>query len=371
MFLVEWIKGLVVSNLGADVWSYFSTFFMIVVLVVGLLLSVAYLTYFERKIIGAMQCRLGPNRVGPLGLLQPIADVVKLLGKEVLTPSNVDLFVFRVAPVIAIMASIGAWGALPFGEDLYFTNLNAGLLYVLAITSFGVYGIILAGWSSNSRYAFLGAIRSAAQVISYEIALGFSLVCVLLVSGSLNFRQIVSSQMMGWGHDHGMNFLSWNWISLFPVFLISLISGIAETNRHPFDVAEGESELVAGFHVEYSGMPFAVFFLAEYANMILVATIISIMFLGGWDSPLSFLHFIPGVVWMMLKVVLVLFVFIWVRATLPRYRYDQIMQLGWKVFLPITVVCVIIIACWILSPLNIFHFSDIQASHSNFSSGVW
>lgn len=362
MFFVDSLKKWVVSHFGTLVWHYSSTFVMIAVFVLVLLLSVAYLTYFERKIIGYMQCRLGPNRVGIWGLVQPIADVIKLLGKEILTPLNVDRGVFRIAPVIAIVSSIGAWAAIPFSENLYFTNLNAGLLYVLAITSFGVYGIILAGWSSNSRYAFLGAMRSAAQMVSYEVALGFSLICVLLVSGSLNFKDIVHAQTIGWAHSNGLNFLSWNLFPLFPVFLISLISGIAETNRHPFDVAEGESELVAGFHVEYSGMPFAVFFLAEYANMILVSVLISVMFLGGWDAPFSFLSFIPGTFWLLLKIIFILFIFIWVRATLPRYRYDQIMYLGWKVFLPLTVFCVIVLTCWMLSPLNVFHGSCFDQS---------
>jgi NADH-quinone oxidoreductase subunit H len=323
-------------------WPLVWTLVKIVAIVVPLLLAVAYLTLAERKVIGYMQVRIGPNRVGPLGLLQPIADAIKLLFKEVIIPSGANKFLFVFAPVMAIMPALAAWAVIPFDSGVVLADINAGLLYVLAITSMGVYGVIIAGWASNSKYAFLGSLRSAAQIVAYEIAMGFALVGVLMMSGSLNLGAIVEAQHSRWG------FLSWNLVPLFPLFLVYLISGVAETNRAPFDVAEGESEIVAGFHVEYSGMAFAIFFLAEYANMILVSALCSVMFLGGWLSPLPFLP--DGFPWLLAKVAFVLFLFLWFRATFPRYRYDQIMRLGWKVFIPITLVWLVVIGGWMQTP---------------------
>jgi NADH-quinone oxidoreductase subunit H len=307
----------------------------ILAIVIPITLSVAYLTLAERKIIGYMQMRIGPNRVGYKGLLQPFADVLKLLVKEVIVPSGANKFLFMLAPALAIMPALAAWAVVPFSPELVLANVNAGLLYVMAITSMGVYGVIIAGWASNSKYAFLGAMRSAAQIVSYEIAMGFALVCVLMMSGSLNLSTIVNEQKSGWG------LLGWNLIPLFPMFLVYFIAGVAETNRAPFDVAEGESEIVAGFHVEYSGTAFAVFFLAEYANMILVSALASIMFLGGWLSPVPFIP--DGFPWLAIKVAFLLFCFLWFRATFPRYRYDQIMRLGWKVFIPLTIVWLVLV----------------------------
>ena len=330
------------EQLLGPVWPAVWTLVKIVAIVLPLMGMVAYLTLAERKVIGFMQVRIGPNRVGPLGLLQPIADALKLLTKEVIIPSGANKFLFVFAPVMSIMPALAAWAVIPFSPELVLADVNAGLLYVLAITSMGVYGVIIAGWASNSKYAFLGSLRSAAQIVSYEIAMGFALVGVLMMSQSLNLSDIVQRQAGGLGA------LSWNWLPLFPLFLVYLISGVAETNRAPFDVAEGESEIVAGFHVEYSGMAFAIFFLAEYANMILVSTLCSVMFLGGWLSPLPFLP--DGFFWLGAKVAFVLFLFLWFRATFPRYRYDQIMRLGWKVFIPVTLVWLVVIGGWMQTP---------------------
>ncbi len=314
----------------------------IVVIVLPLMLAVAYFTYAERKIIGYMQVRLGPNRVGPKGWLQPIADAVKLMFKEIIIPTGVNKFLFVLAPMLALGPALAAWAVLPFDDGMVLTDINAGLLYILALTSVGVYGVIIAGWVSNSKYAFLGAIRSAAQIVSYEIAMGFALVGVLVAAGSLNLSDIVRAQEGG--------LLHWFWLPLLPLFVIYFISGVAETNRAPFDVAEGESEIVAGFHVEYSGMTFAVFFLAEYANMILISALTALMFLGGWLSPFqgtfmeSWFEWVPGIIWFFLKVLIFGFLFLWFRATFPRYRYDQIMRLGWKVFIPITIVWILVVA---------------------------
>ena len=309
------------------------TLVKIMALVVPLMLGVAYLTYAERKVIGWMQVRIGPNRVGFQGLLQPIADAVKLLMKEIIIPSGANRALFILGPILAIAPALAAWAVIPFSDGLVLADINAGLLYVMAITSMGVYGVIIAGWASNSKYAFLGAMRSAAQIVSYEIAMGFALVGVLMASQSLNLSAIVQGQAGG--------IQQWYLWPLFPLFVVYLVAGVAETNRAPFDVAEGESEIVAGFHVEYSGMAFAVFFLAEYANMILVAALTTLMFLGGWLSPVAFLP--DGIVWWLLKTGFVLFLFLWFRATFPRYRYDQIMRLGWKVFIPITIVWIVFV----------------------------
>jgi len=316
----------------------------ITVLLVPLLLGVAYLTLAERKVIGYIQVRIGPNRVGPRGLLQPIADALKLLTKEIILPSSANRFLFLLGPVLAIAPAVAAWAVIPFDHEMVIANANAGLLYILAMTSMGVYGVIIAGWASNSKYAFLGALRSAAQIVSYEIAMGFAIVGVLLAAGSLNIGEIVMAQQGG--------LFNWFWLPLLPLFLIYFISGVAETNRAPFDVAEGESEIVAGFHVEYSGMAFAVFFLAEYANMILIAALTALMFCGGWLSPLPSsvaeipvigIVLGPGIHWFLFKTAFFLFVFLWLRATFPRYRYDQIMRLGWKVFIPITIVWLMVV----------------------------
>jgi NADH-quinone oxidoreductase subunit H len=340
--------------LGLGLWTVLWTLVKIVLVIAPLMLCVAYLTLWERKMIGWMQVRIGPNRVGPLGLLQPIADGIKLLLKEIIMPGRASKALFVLAPVMTIMPSLAAWAAIPFGPETVLANVNAGLLLVMAITSMEVYGIIIAGWSSNSKYSFLGAMRASAQMVSYEIAMGFVLVVVLMVSGSLNFIDIVETQTRGQFASHGINFMSWNWLPLLPMFVIYVISGIAETNRHPFDVVEGESEIVAGHMVEYSGMSFAMFYLAEYINMILISLMASLMFLGGWDAPLSFLSFIPGWIWLGIKTFVVVSMFIWVRASFPRYRYDQIMRLGWKVFIPLTLVYLMIVAAWMMSPWNIW-----------------
>ncbi|MCX7182656.1 MAG: NADH-quinone oxidoreductase subunit NuoH [Nitrosospira sp.] len=317
---------------------------LILLIVLPLLLGVAYLTLAERKIIAYMQIRVGPNRVTFFGIPwlagwgQPIADAVKAIMKEIIIPSGANKFLFVLAPILTIAPALAAWAVVPFSPEIVLADINAGLLYILAMTSMGVYGIIIAGWASNSKYAFLGTMRTAAQVVSYELAMGFALVCVLMMSESLNLSDIVKGQQGG-------SFLNWYLIPLFPMFLVYFISGVAETNRAPFDVAEGESEIVAGFHVEYSGMAFTVFFLAEYSNMILVASLASIMFLGGWLPPIDIIPFtlIPGFIWLLLKIAFLLFCFLWFRATFPRYRYDQIMRLGWKVFIPITLVWIILL----------------------------
>ena len=331
-----------VEQLLGPAWPLVWTLAKIMVIVLPLMGAVAYLTLAERKVIAYMQVRIGPNRVGFRGLLQPIADALKLMTKEIIVPTGSSRFLFVMAPVLSIMPALAAWAVVPFSPELVLANVDAGLLYVMAITSMGVYGVIIAGWASNSKYAFLGCLRSAAQIVSYEIAMGFALVGVLMMSHSLNLVDIVHRQ------DGGLGLLSWNWLPLFPMFLVYLISGVAETNRAPFDVAEGESEIVAGFHVEYSGMAFAIFFLAEYANMILVSTLTSIMFLGGWLSPLPFIP--DGFVWLFAKIAFVLVLFFWFRATFPRYRYDQIMRLGWKVFIPVTLVWLVIIGGWMQTP---------------------
>ncbi|UCH49991.1 MAG: NADH-quinone oxidoreductase subunit NuoH [Betaproteobacteria bacterium] len=328
---MEWLADMIGTPAAVTLW----TLAKIVAIVIVVTLCVAYLTLAERKVIGYMQLRLGPNRVGPKGLFQPFADVLKLLVKEVIVPTGANKFLFITAPVLSLMPALAAWAVVPFTDGAVVSNIDAGILYVLAITSMGVYGVIVAGWASNSKYAFLGAMRSAAQIVAYEIAMGFALVCVLMMSGSLNLSVIVDAQRT----DLGV--LGWNLIPLFPMFVVYFISAVAETNRAPFDVAEGESEIVAGFHVEYSGTAFAVFFLAEYANMILVSALAALMFLGGWLSPVPGLP--DGFPWFAAKIAFLLFCFLWFRATFPRYRYDQIMRLGWKVFIPLTIVWLLLI----------------------------
>jgi NADH-quinone oxidoreductase subunit H len=338
-------------------WPVVWTLVKIIVISVPLILGVAYLTLAERKVIGWMQVRIGPNRVGPLGLLQPFADVFKLIFKEIIVPAGANRYLFFIAPMLALAPALAAWAVVPFADGLVLADVDAGLLYLIAMTSIGVYGIILAGWASNSKYAFLGCLRSAAQIVSYEIAMGFALVGVLMAASSLNLSDIVRGQEGGAAY--------WYIWPLFPLFLVYLISGIAETNRHPFDVAEGESEIVAGFHVEYSGVTFALFFLAEYMNIILIAVLTSTMFLGGWLSPwptlnglevLGFHPFGDGLPWLLAKMCGVLFIFLWIRATWPRYRYDQIMRLGWKVFIPVTLIWIVFLGAMMQTPwAGLFH----------------
>jgi len=324
--LPEWLRFLVV------------TVFKIAVVLLPLILAVAYFTYWERKIIGWIQNRVGPNRVGWKGVLQPFADVIKMLLKEIVIPTNSNRFLFLLAPVLALVPAFVVWAVVPFSDNFVIADIDAGLLYILALTSLGVYGVIIAGWASNSKYAFLGAMRSAAQIVAYEIAMGFALVGVLMASRSLNLGEIILAQQ-------GTSILSWFVWPLFPLFIVYFIAGVAETNRAPFDVAEGESEIVAGFHVEYSGIAFGLFFLAEYANMILITALTVVFFFGGWLSPFAGIPglgdtFLAGssVVWLALKMAFFMFCFLWFRATFPRYRYDQIMRLGWKVFIPVTIV---------------------------------
>ncbi|WP_341888060.1 NADH-quinone oxidoreductase subunit NuoH [Variovorax sp. YR752] len=344
------------SSFLGPVWPVVWTLVKIVALVLPLMICVAYLTLWERKAIGWSQIRPGPNRVGPKGLLQPIADAVKLIFKEIILPTAANKPLFLLGPVMTIMPALAAWAVVPFGPEVALANVNAGLLFLMAITSMEVYGVIIAGWASNSKYAFLGALRASAQMVSYEIAMGFALVVVLMVSGSLNMTEIVMGQNKGYFADKTLNFLSWNWLPLLPIFVVYVIAGIAETNRHPFDVVEGESEIVAGHMVEYSGMSFAMFFLAEYANIILISTLASLLFLGGWLPPIdsALFNWIPGWIWLGLKVFCICTLFLWVRASFPRYRYDQIMRLGWKIFIPVTLVWLVVVGLWIQSPWNIW-----------------
>jgi NADH-quinone oxidoreductase subunit H len=347
-----------VANWFGPLWIVVWTLVKILVIVVPLMGAVAYMTLAERKVIGWMQVRIGPDRVTFFGikwlggLAQPVADGLKMLFKEVISPTKASTGLYFLGPVVAIAPALAAWAVVPFGDGLVLSNINAGLLFLMAITSFGVYGVIISGWASNSKYALLGAMRSAAQMVSYELAMGFSLVCVLMVSGSLNLSDIVAGQGRGWFASHGLGMLSWNWLPLLPMFMVYFISGVAETNRAPFDVVEGESEIVAGHMIEYSGMAFAMFFLAEYANMILVSILTSVFFLGGWLSPLGFLP--DGIWWLLAKAAFLLFVFLWIRATFPRFRYDQIMRLGWKVFIPLCLLWVLVLGIWILSPLTLW-----------------
>ena len=348
--LVAGVLGAAVVVLGYHYWDEITSIgwlydvIKIIVILVPLMLGVAYLTYAERKIIGYMQVRIGPNRVGPRGWLQPIADALKLLMKEIIVPTNANRFLFIIAPLLSLIPALATWAVIPMNDMFVIADINAGLLYVLALTSVGVYGVILAGWATNSKYAFLGAMRSAAQIVAYEIAMGFALVGILMAAGSLNLGEIVAAQQ---GGIH-----KWFLFPLLPLFLVYWISGVAETNRAPFDVAEGESEIVAGFHVEYSGVAFALFFLAEYANMVLISSLTAIFFLGGWASPFEGIGFLApigeiaaigwivngGFPWLFIKMAFFMYTFFWLRATFPRYRYDQIMRLGWKVFIPVTIV---------------------------------
>jgi len=343
------------GTLGAA-WPVVWNLVKIIAVLLPLLGCVAYLTLWERKMIGYMHLRLGPNRVGPKGFLQPIADAFKLMFKEIIVPSQASKTLYLIGPVLTIMPALAAWAVIPFGPEMALANVNAGLLLLLAITSIEVYGVIIAGWASNSKYPFLGAMRASAQMVSYELAIGFALVVVLMVSGSLNMTDIVLGQGRGWFAERGISFMSWNWLPLLPIFVVYVISSVAETNRHPFDVVEGESEIVAGHMVEYSGMGFAVFFLAEYANMILLSAVASIMFLGGWYAPFDFAPFtwIPGWLWLGVKTFVVVSMFIWFRASFPRYRYDQIMRLGWKVFIPLTLFWLVVVAVWMQTPWNIW-----------------
>ncbi|AMM23343.1 NADH-quinone oxidoreductase subunit NuoH [Variovorax sp. PAMC 28711] len=348
-------RGLIAANwwtVGG--WPVLWTLIKIICVLLPLMGAVAYATLWERKLLGWIQVRHGPNRVGPLGLLQPIADAVKLLTKEMINPSAASPGLFRLGPIMAIMPALAAWVAIPFGPEAVLANVNAGLLLIMAITSIEVYGVIIAGWASNSKYAFLGALRASAQMVSYEIAMGFCLVVVIMVTGSLNLGDVVAVQGKGTFANMGLGFLSWNWLPLLPIFVVYVISGVAETNRHPFDVVEGEAEIVAGHMVEYSGMGFAIFFLAEYASMWLVSILAALMFLGGWLSPVGFLDFIPGWIWLGLKTFLVLSLFIWIRGTFPRFRYDQIMRLGWKIFIPVTLVWLLVVGGWMQTPWNIW-----------------
>jgi NADH-quinone oxidoreductase subunit H len=339
------------------VWLVIWSLIKIIAVVAPLMICVAYLTLWERKAIGWTQVRPGPNRVGPFGLLTPIADAVKLIFKEIIRPTAAHKGLFFLGPIMTIMPALAAWAVVPFGPEVALANINAGLLFLMAITSLEVYGVIIAGWASNSKYAFLGALRASAQMVSYEIAMGFALVIVLMVAGSMNMSDIVMSQSKGMMASAGLGLLSWNWLPLFPVFIVYFIAGLAETNRHPFDVVEGESEIVAGHMIEYSGMSFAMFFLAEYANMILVSVLTVVMFLGGWLSPIdnALFNMIPGWIWLGLKTFVVVTMFLWVRATFPRYRYDQIMRLGWKIFIPLTLIWLLVVGIWIQTPWNIWN----------------
>jgi NADH-quinone oxidoreductase subunit H len=328
----------------------------IVAIVAPLLGAVAYLTLWERKLIGLIQIRIGPNRVGPWGLFQPIADGVKLVMKEIILPTNANPGLYLLAPVVMITPALAAWAVIPFAPEVVLADINAGLLYILALSSIGVYGVIIAGWASNSKYAFLGAMRSAAQMVSYELAMGFALVVVLMVSGSLNLGTIITQQGQGWFAERGITFMSWNWLPLLPMLVVFFVSGVAETNRAPFDVVEGESEIVAGHMIEYSGMTFAIFFLAEYANMWLISALTAVLFFGGWQAPIAAAPFtwIPPFGWLLIKMFFFVSLFIWIRATFPRYRYDQIMRLGWKVFIPLTILWIVVIGVWMQTPWSLW-----------------
>jgi NADH-quinone oxidoreductase subunit H len=357
--MIDQIWGLGNGLIAASWWTVMGwpviwTLVKIVVVVAPLMGAVAYLTLWERKAISFTQMRIGPNRIGPSGLLQPIADAVKLMTKEIILPTMANKGLFYVGPLMTITPALVAWVVVPFGPDIALSNINAGLLLLMAVTSIEVYGVIIAGWSSNSKYALLGALRASAQMVSYEIAMGFAFVVVLMVTGSMNMTEIVMSQSRGFGASHGLNMFSWNWLPLLPIFVVYYVSGLAETNRAPFDVVEGESEIVAGHMIEYSGMSFGLFFLAEYANMWLVSILAVTLFLGGWLPPFELLGFIPGWIWLGIKTFVMCTLFLWVRASFPRFRYDQIMRLGWKIFIPVTLVWLIVVGVWMQTPYNIW-----------------
>jgi NADH-quinone oxidoreductase subunit H len=337
-------------------WPTIWALIKVSLVLVLVLTAVTYATLWERKLLGWVQIRLGPNRVGPWGLLQPIADALKLMTKEVVRPAAADKVLFYLGPVLTVGPSLAAWAVIPFGPEIATANLNAGLLFLMAITSMEVYGVIISGWASNSKYAFLGALRASAQMVSYEIGMGFCFLIVLMVSASLNLTDIVAGQGRGYFTEMGLSFLSWNWLPLLPIVVVYFVSGLAETNRTPFDVIEGESEIVAGHMVEYSGMSWAMFQMAEYANIWLISVLATVMFFGGWLAPIdsAFFNWIPGWIWLGIKTFFVMTVFIWVRVTFPRFRYDQIMRLGWKVFIPVTLVWLVVIGVWMQTPWNIW-----------------
>lgn len=341
---------------SAMAWPLIWALLKVTVVLMIVLGAVTYATLWERKLLGWVQIRLGPNRVGPWGLLQPIADALKLMTKEIVRPAASDKALFFIGPVLTVAPALAAWAVVPFGPEVAVANVNAGLLFLMAIASMEVYGVIISGWSSNSKYAFLGALRASAQMVSYEIAMGFCFLIVLMVSASLNMTDIVMGQNQGYFAQKGLNFLSWNWLPLLPIMVVYFVSGLAETNRTPFDVIEGESEIVAGHMVEYSGMSWAMFQMAEYANIWLVSILVTTMFLGGWLSPIDSALFnaIPGWIWLGLKTFAVMTTFIWVRVTFPRFRYDQIMRLGWKIFIPVTLVWLVLIGVWMQTPWNIW-----------------
>ncbi len=358
--MLDWLFNLSTARLGTtwgpEAYRLVTNLAGIVAILVPLMLCVAYLVLWERKLIGWIQIRIGPNRVGPWGLGQPIADGVKLLLKEIILPTNANRALYILAPMLFILPAVAAWAVIPFSPEIVLSDINAGLLYIMALSSMGVYGVIVAGWASNSKYAFLGAMRSAAQMVSYELAMGFALVVVLMVSGSLNLSDIVDAQARGMFADRGLNFMSWNWLPLLPMMVVYFVSGVAETNRAPFDVVEGESEIVAGHMIEYSGMAFALFFLAEYMNMLLISALTAVMFFGGWQSPIDSVVFnwIPPFGWLLIKIFVIVSMFLWIRATFPRYRYDQIMRLGWKVFIPLTLVWIAVIGLWMQTRWSIW-----------------
>lgn len=356
-FLFTFGQGLVGAPWWASVaWPTIWALIKVTVVLMVVLGAVTYATLWERKLLGWAQIRLGPNRVGPWGLLQPIADALKLMTKEIVSPAASDKFLFFLGPVLTVGPALAAWAVIPFGPEIAVANLNAGLLFLMAISSMEVYGVIVSGWSSNSKYAFLGALRASAQMVSYEIAMGFCFLVVLMVSASLNLSDIVAGQGQGYFAQMGLTFLSWNWLPLLPIVVVYFVSGLAETNRTPFDVIEGESEIVAGHMVEYSGMSWAMFQMAEYASIWLISILATLMFFGGWMAPIDSIVFnwIPGWIWLGLKTFCVMTVFIWVRVTFPRFRYDQIMRLGWKVFIPVTLVWLVVVGVWMQTPWNIW-----------------
>jgi len=356
-WLFSFGQGLLAASWWSEMaWPLIWALLKVTVVLMIVLGAVTYATLWERKLLGWVQIRLGPNRVGPWGLLQPIADALKLMTKEIVRPAASDKALFFIGPVLTVAPALAAWAVVPFGPEVAVANVNAGLLFLMAIASMEVYGVIISGWSSNSKYAFLGALRASAQMVSYEIAMGFCFLVVLMVSASLNMTDIVMGQNQGYFAQKGLNFLSWNWLPLLPIMVVYFVSGLAETNRTPFDVIEGESEIVAGHMVEYSGMSWAMFQMAEYANIWLVSILVTTMFLGGWLSPIdsAFFNAIPGWIWLGLKTFAVMTLFIWVRVTFPRFRYDQIMRLGWKIFIPVTLVWLVLIGVWMQTPWNIW-----------------